>query len=76
MATTTVPTDQQTLDQLRIAFFNVSASEHAQYTVNGQTFTKIDIEKLENMITSYETRVARSSRGSVFGVLRNGGPAG
>lgn len=76
MATTTVPTNQAILDQLKIAMFNIVSGEHAQYTVNGRTFTKHDIDKLTNAISFYENEVAKASRGSVFGVGAFGGPVG
>lgn len=54
----------------------IALSEHAQHTVNGQTFTKLNLDTLTSAITYYQTRVDRAARGGVFGVLRNGGPSG
>jgi len=76
MATTTVPTNQALLDQLKIALFNLVSGEHVSYTVNGRTFTKIDIDKLTTTIKFYENEVAKASRGSTFQVGGFGGPVG
>jgi hypothetical protein len=57
-----VPTDQQILDALRTAYFEIATNGAASYSVNGRTFTSLDIDKLADAITRYETKIARGSR--------------
>jgi hypothetical protein len=51
-------TDQQILDALRTAMFNLATSGAQSYTVLGRTFTRVDINDLQNAIDIYERRVA------------------
>jgi len=60
MATTY--TDQQILTALREALFEVATNGAASWSVNGRTFTSLDIDKLQTAIQTYENRVNRMTR--------------
>jgi hypothetical protein len=51
-------TDQQILDALRNAMFQLATSGAQTYTILGRTFTRLDITDLQNAIDIYERRVA------------------
>lgn len=72
-----VPTDQQILNELKTALYKVAVKGLASYTTSlGQTFTSLDLDKLQNAIDVYETRVARAAgtrrmfAGMSFGRMR------
>lgn len=62
-----VPTDQEILDALRTAFFEIASGSASSYTVNGKTWTALNLKDLEAAIDAYETRVNRRTR-RIFGV--------
>lgn len=63
-----VPTDQEILDAARTAMLEIVANPAATYTINGRSYGGQDLEKLQNIIQTYERRVARASRPSMFSV--------
>jgi hypothetical protein len=56
------PTNQQILDALRTAYFEIASGGVQSYTVNGRTYTSIDLDKLQKAISHYENLVARATR--------------
>lgn len=57
-----VPTDQEILNALRTAYFEIATNGAASYAVNGRTFTALDMDKLQNAIQLYESKIARGTR--------------
>lgn len=61
MAVTTY-TDQQILDALRQALYEIAVNGAASWSVNGRTYTSLDIDKLQTAISIYEARTTRSTK--------------
>jgi len=64
-----VPSDQQILDALRTAMFEIATNGAASYSVNNRTFSALNMRDLEAAITTYTQRVNRASQG-MFAVGR------
>lgn len=57
-----VPTDQEILDQARTALHSLLTREVGSATINGRSFTYLDLDKIQTIINTYESRVARATR--------------
>lgn len=67
------PTDAEILAALKTAYFEIATNGAASYSVNGRTFTALDLDKLNTAITRYETKIARGSR-RMFAPISFNGP--
>ncbi|QNN23518.1 hypothetical protein HED60_14955 [Planctomycetales bacterium ZRK34] len=72
-----VPSDQEILNQLKTAMYNIAVKGLASYTTAlGQTYTSLNMKELQEAIEIYETRVNRASgtrrvfAGMTFGRMR------
>lgn len=57
-----VPTDQEILDGLRTAYYEIAVNGASSYTINGRSWTALDLDKLQKGIDHYETKVSNASR--------------
>jgi hypothetical protein len=60
-------TDQQILDALRTAYFNLAVSGAQSYTINGRTFNRVDIDKLKQQISEWEARIDAAGQPGIGG---------
>lgn len=56
-----VPSDQDILDGLKTALYQITVNGCDSYSINGRSWKALDLDKLEEAIGVYERRVARSS---------------
>lgn len=54
-------TDQQILDAAREAMFNIVSGGGQSYSINGRTFSALNLKDLESLIAYYERRIARQT---------------
>lgn len=54
-------TDQQILDGLRTAYYSIAVKGVASYTLNGRTFTSLDLGQLQKSIAMFEERIASAA---------------
>lgn len=60
--------DAGILSSLRRAMFNIaSGGANVEYTVAGRTFRKSDLEAVQRLINTYESRVAAAASPSLGG---------
>jgi len=53
--------DAQILAALRLALFKFATSGAQSYTIHGRTFMRAEIDKIQSLISQYETRVLATS---------------
>lgn len=51
------------LSEIQDAIYDIVVNRAASVSVNGRSFTALDLDKLQKMEELYEARVNRSSRG-------------
>jgi hypothetical protein len=61
------PTDQQILDALRTAYFNLAVSGAKSYTILGRTYTRFDIDQIQKGIAWLEARVDAATQPGIGG---------
>lgn len=73
--TMSVPTDQQIVDALRQAYYNLAVGGVQSYSTMGRTFTKFDINMLLEQIKAFEWRIIQASQPGLGTILvRTGQP--
>lgn len=60
-------TDAEILDELLAARRKLVTRGAASYSVNGRTFTALDIDKLNELVAQYEQRIASATSSMLSG---------
>lgn len=69
-------TNQELLDATRDAIFTITSGKHKEYTINGRTFTKLDLKDLRDQAAALELAVASETAPRRPSVGAFGNPSG